>query len=194
MLKSYLQSFGLLTDDEIDNLISLSTKRHLEKMDYFVRQGEVCKEVAFILKGSLRSYYISDKGEEVTYCLLFPNNFITAYSSYITGQSTVENMQAITPVEILVISKENIETLAAKSVNLVYFLKTIAEQQYIELEKRIFQLQNNNALERYENLIKTQPEYVLQIPLQYLATYLGITQRHLSRIRKQFSLLDKCPV
>ena len=194
MLKSYLQSFGLLTDDEIDNLISLSTKRHLEKMDYFVRQGEVCKEVAFILKGSLRSFYISDKGEEVTYCLLFPNNFITAYSSYITGQSTVENMQAITPVEILVISKENIETLAAKSVNLVYFLKTIAEQQYIELEKRIFQLQNNNALERYENLIKTQPEYVLQIPLQYLASYLGITQRHLSRIRKQFSLLDKCPV
>lgn len=194
MLKSYLQSFGLLTDAEIDNLISLSTKRHLEKMDYFVRQGEVCKEVAFILKGSLRSYYISDKGEEVTYCLLFPNNFITAYSSYITGQSTVENMQAITPVEILVISKENIETLAAKSVNLVYFLKTIAEQQYIELEKRIFQLQNNNALERYENLIKTQPEYVLQIPLQYLATYLGITQRHLSRIRKQFSFLDKCPV
>lgn len=194
MLKSYLQSFGLLTDDEIDNLISLSTKRHLEKMDYFVRQGEVCKEVAFILKGSLRSFYISDKGEEVTYCLLFPNNFITAYSSYITGQSTVENMQAITPVEILVISKEDIDALATKSVNLVYFLKTIAEQQYIELEKRIFQLQNNNALERYENLIKTQPEYVLQIPLQYLASYLGITQRHLSRIRKQFSLLDKCPV
>ena len=194
MLKSYLQSFGLLTDDEIDNLISLSTKRHLEKMDYFVRQGEVCKEVAFILKGSLRSFYISDKGEEVTYCLLFPNNFITAYSSYITGQSTVENMQAITPVEILVISKEDIDALATKSVNLVYFLKTIAEQQYIQLEKRIFQLQNNNALERYENLIKTQPEYVLQIPLQYLASYLGITQRHLSRIRKQFSLLDKCPV
>ncbi|MGA9639144.1 Crp/Fnr family transcriptional regulator [Flavobacterium sp.] len=194
MLKSYLQYFGLLTDDEIDNLISLSRKRHLEKTDYFVRQGEVCKEVAFILKGSLRSFYISDKGEEVTYCLLFPNNFITAYSSYITGQSTVENMQAITPVEILVISKEDIDALATKSVNLVYFLKTIAEQQYIELEKRIFQLQNNNALERYENLIKTHPEYVLQIPLQYLASYLGITQRHLSRIRKQFSLLDKCPV
>jgi len=66
-------------------------------------------------------------------------------------------------------------------------LKVVAEQQYIELEKRIFKLQKDNASKRYADLIKHQPEYILKIPLQYLASYLGITQRHLSRIRKEIS-------
>ena len=55
------------------------------------------------------------------------------------------------------------------------------------LKKYCFQLQKNNALQKYELLLKNQPEYIQQIPLQYLASYLGITQRHLSRIRKEIS-------
>ncbi|MNT99762.1 hypothetical protein D3C72_2426980 [compost metagenome] len=63
----------------------------------------------------------------------------------------------------------------------------IAEQQYLELEKRIFQLQKETALQRYTVLLRDQPEFVQQIPLQYLASYLGITQRHLSRIRSEIT-------
>ncbi|WP_310555169.1 Crp/Fnr family transcriptional regulator [Flavobacterium sp.] len=187
MIKNYLKSFNILTDDEIGNLIHLSTKRVLNKADYFIREGETCKDVAFILSGTLRSFYISDKGEEITYCITFPNNLMTAYSSFITGQSTDENIQAITSVELLIIPKNKIDDLAMKNPNWVKFLKIIAEQQYIELEKRIFQLQKNNALQRYSDLIKNQPEYIQNIPLQYLASYLGITQRHLSRIRREIS-------
>lgn len=187
MLKNYLKSFNVLTDDEIENLIHAMTKRDLNKADYFIRQGETCKEVAFVLSGTFRSYYISDKGEEITYCITFPNNLMTAYSSFITGQSTAENIQAITPIELLIIPKNKIDDLAINSQNWIKFLKIVAEQQYIELEKRIFQLQKNNAEYRYGELIKNQPEYVQNIPLQYLASYLGITQRHLSRIRKEIA-------
>ncbi len=187
MIKKYLKSFNVLTDDEIENIILLSTKRELNKTDYFIREGETCKEVAFILSGTFRSFYISDKGEEITYCITFPNNLMTAYSSFITGQSTDENIQAITSVELLIIPKNKIDNLAMKNPNWVKFLKIVAEQQYIELEKRIFQLQKNNALQRYADLIKNQPEYIQNIPLQYLASYLGITQRHLSRIRRDMS-------
>jgi CRP-like cAMP-binding protein len=187
MIKKYLKSFNVLTDDEIENLIHLSTKRDLNKTDYFIHEGETCKEVAFVLSGTFRSFYISDKGEEITYCITFPNNLMTAYSSFITGQSTDENIQAITSVELLVIPKNKIDDLAMKNANWVKFLKIVAEQQYIELEKRIFQLQKNNALQRYSDLIKNQPEYIQNIPLQYLASYLGITQRHLSRIRRDIS-------
>jgi len=187
MIKKYLKSFNVLTDDEIENIILLSTKRELNKTDYFIREGETCKEVAFILSGTFRSFYISDKGKEITYCITFPNNLMTAYSSFITGQSTDENIQAITSVELLIIPKNKIDNLAMKNPNWVKFLKIVAEQQYIELEKRIFQLQKNNALQRYADLIKNQPEYIQNIPLQYLASYLGITQRHLSRIRRDMS-------
>lgn len=67
------------------------------------------------------------------------------------------------------------------------FLKMIAEQEYLELEKRFFQMQRDSAAKRYASLLYNQPNYIQEIPLQYLASYLGITQRHLSRIRKEIS-------
>ena len=187
MIKNYLKSFNILTDDEIENFILITTKRDLNKADYFIRQGETCKEVAFVLTGTFRSFYISDKGEEITYCITFPNNLMTAYSSFITGQSTDENIQAITSGALLIIPKNKIDYLASENPNWTKFLKIVAEQQYIELEKRIFQLQKNDAFHRYMDLIKNQPEYIQNIPLKYLASYLGITQRHLSRIRREIS-------
>jgi CRP-like cAMP-binding protein len=183
-VKAYFKSFSILADRDIERFIQLSVKRKLKKSNFFIRQGQICKEVAFVLKGTLRSFYISNKGSEITYCITFPNNLTTAYSSFITGESTPENIQCITPVELLSIQKKEIDDLAAKSPNGGKFLKIMAEQQYIELEKRIFQLQKGNALQRYAELEKKQPELIQNIPLQHLASYLGVTQRHLSRIRK----------
>lgn len=187
MIKRYLQSYNILTDNEIEIFIQKTSKRNLNKQDYFIKEGETCKEVAFVLKGIFRSFYISDKVEEITYCITFPDNLMTAYSSFITGQRTIENIQAITDVELLIIPKSAIDELVSKNPNWIKFLKIVAEQQYIELEKRIFQLQKNNAFQRYSDLLINQPEYIQNIPLQYLASYLGITQRHLSRIRREIS-------
>ena len=78
MIKSYLKSFNILTDDEIENFVKLCTKKELKKSDYFIREGETCKDVAFVLTGTLRSYYVTEKGEEITYCITFPNNLLTA--------------------------------------------------------------------------------------------------------------------
>lgn len=184
MIRNYLKSQNILTNDEIEIFIQKTVKRKLSKLDYFIREGETCNEAAFIVSGICRSFYISDKGEEITYCISFPDNLMTAYSSFITGQGTVENIQAITDVELIIITKNAIDDLVSQNHNWLKFLKIVAEQQYIELEKRIFQLQKNNALQRYSDLLKNQPEYIKYIPLQYLASYLGITQRHLSRIRR----------
>lgn len=186
-LKHFLQSFNILTIIEIDDFIQLINYKRFKKGEYFIKEGEICKQIAFVLTGSLRSYYTSDKDEEVTYCITFPNSLMTAYSSFLTAQPTMENIQAITNTELLIIPKDKFEKLVQQNPNWVYVLKTIAEQQYIELEKRIFQLQKSDANKRYADLLKYQPEYIQKIPLQYLASYLGISPRHLSRIRKEVS-------
>ncbi|MGZ9735489.1 Crp/Fnr family transcriptional regulator [Flavobacterium sp. GNP002] len=186
-LRHFLHSFNILRDIEIDDFLQLLTYKTFKKAEYFIKEGETCKQVAFVLTGSLRSYFTSDKDEEVTYCITFPNSLMTAYSSFLTAQPTMENIQAITKTELLIIPKDKFEKLIQQNPNWVYFLKTIAERQYIELEKRIFQLQKSDATKRYSDLMKNHPEYVQKIPLQYLASYLGISQRHLSRIRKEFS-------
>ncbi|WP_338790413.1 Crp/Fnr family transcriptional regulator [Bernardetia sp. MNP-M8] len=185
MIKKYLQIFEVLSETEIDDFVKNTTPKKLNKSDFFIREGEICKEIAFIKSGTFRSFYTSNKGEEFTYCIMFPNNLMAAYSSLITGETTSENMQAITEAELLTIPKTKVDDLTQKSTNWLKVFKIIAEQQYIELEKRVFQLQKDNAVQRYRDLIEKQPQYIQQIPLQYLASYLGITQRHLSRIRKE---------
>lgn len=184
-LKTFLLSFQLLDERDVDELLRSATFRELNKSDYFIREGEVCKEVAFVLSGTFRSFYQAANGDEITYCILFPNVFITAYSSYITGNPSVESIQAISAASLFVIPREKIAELSAKGIGWIRFEKMIAEQQYLELERRIFQFQKEKAAQRYQDLLNNHPDYVKHIPLHYLASYLGITQRHLSRIRRE---------
>lgn len=183
-LSSFLARFNLFTEAEITDAVGLFSTRSLKKGDYFIREGEKCSEVAFVEKGVFRSFYITPNGNEMTYCFRFPGEMMAAYSAFITGKGSVEYMQALSDAELLVIPKDQIDGLLVKNTAWVYFLKIMAEQQYLELEGRVFQLQRDSAQERYQNLIEEQPEYIQQISVQHLASYLGITQRHLSRIRK----------
>lgn len=187
-LKSYLNSFAIFSEEEIDQALPLFTLRKVEKGTYFIREGQFCSEVAFIEKGIFRSFYPSETGEEITYCFRFQNEFMTAYSAFITGNQSIENLQAISNGELLVIPKKEIEQLAEKNPKWVLFLKIVAEQQFLELEGRVFQLQRDSAQKRYQGLLDNQPEYIQLISGQHLASYLGITQRHLIRIRKQVVL------
>lgn len=181
----YLKQFNFLTEEDIHHFIQLGEKRTYKKGEFFIREGDVCQEVTFILSGILRSFYISESGEETTYCITFPNNFMTAYTSYITAVPSLENIQAVTNVELIYFSKSSLMKLQEGNIRWMEFSKVIAEYQYLELERRIFNLQNTSALNRYEELMREKPEFIQHIPLQYLASYLGITQRHLSRIRKE---------
>ena len=186
-MKNYLKSFNILSDAEISVFESKATYKKLDKGDFFIKEGKTCKEVAFVTSGLLRSFYYSSSGEEVTYCFTFSNSFVSAYSSFLSQNQTAENIQALTSIELLIISRDEILELEKSSTNWLRFFKFIAEQEYIKMEKRIFMLQKENAEKRYQDLRTNQPQYLQLIPLNYLSSYLGITQRHLSRIRKSIS-------
>jgi CRP-like cAMP-binding protein len=182
-MRDYLKSFNILTDEDIDVFESKVIRKTLKKGDYFVLEGKTSKEVAFDVSGLFRSFYYSSAEEEVTYCFTFSNTFVSAYSSFLSQTKTVENIQALTDIELFSISRDEILKLEKSSTNWLRFFKFIAEQEYIKMEKRIFILQKESAEKRYEDL----PQYLQLIPLNYLSSYLGITQRHLSRIRKSMS-------
>ena len=186
-MRNYLKSFNILSDDDIDLFESKVTYKKLEKGDFFITEGKTCKEVAFVTSGIFRSFYYSSSAEEVTYCFTFSNSFLSAYSSFLSQTKTVENIQGLTNIELLIISRNEILKLEKSSTNWLKFFKFIAEQEYIKMEKRIFILQKESAEKRYHDLLTNEPEYLQLIPLNYLASYLGITQRHLSRIRKSIS-------
>lgn len=186
-MQEYLAKFGIFTPDDIAELVNLGRTKILKPNDFFIQEGAICKEVGFIVSGIFRSFYYSDNADEITYCFSFPETLIAGYSSYITGAPTPENIQAITEAEVLVFSKESFNSLVDSNPKWLLFSKIIAEQQYLEMEKRVFTLQKDKAEVRYQNLLVNHPEYLKKIPLQYIASYLGITQRHLSRLRKELT-------
>lgn len=187
MMNNYLKSFNLFTNVEINDFLALSQSTFLKKGDFFIDQNEICDSLGFVKKGVFRSFYFSNNDDEITYCFTFPNHLLMAYSSFISEKKSEENIQALTDAEIISISKKSLETLTTSNAKWLRFLKIIAEQEYVELEKWIFNHQKDKAQQRYLDLITKQPEYIQEIPLQYIASYLGITQRHLSRIRANIS-------
>ncbi|WP_373943319.1 Crp/Fnr family transcriptional regulator [Polaribacter sejongensis] len=156
----------------------------MKKGGFFIKENRISKEVAFVVSGLFRSFYYSSSEEEVTYCFTFSNSFVSAYSSFLSQTKTIENIQALTDIELLTISREDILMLEKSSTNWLKFFKLITEQEYIKMEKRVLLLQKESAEKKYTDLLINHPEYLQVIPLNFLASYLGITQRHLSRIRK----------
>jgi CRP-like cAMP-binding protein len=186
-LRKHLEAFKILSQEEIALFESKLRQRKVKKGGFFIKEGAVCKEIAYIDSGLLRSYYHTSSDEEVTYCFSFANSFTSAYSSYLSQSKTQENIEALTDTLIYTISREDILNLEKASYNWLKLFKQIAEQEYINMEKRIFMLQKETAEQRYRDLLANHPQYLQLIPLSYLASYLGITQRHLSRIRRSIS-------
>lgn len=187
-MEAYLKSFNLFTDTEINDFLSLTRSASLKKGDFYIRQDEVCDSISFVVTGIFRSFYYSNNNDdEITYCFTFSNHLLMAYSSFISQKKSEENIQALTDSKIISIPKTALNALAETNSNWLSFLKTIAEKEYVELEKWIFNHQKGKAQQRYLDLITKQPKYIQEIPLQYIASYLGVTQRHLSRIRSNIS-------
>jgi len=186
-MREYLETFNLFNSQEIEEFLTISKYRKLKKNDFFIKEGEVCNNLSFLKSGIFRSFYYSNSGDQITYCFTFSNSLLMAYSSFISGKESKENLQAICASEIISIPKKELESLAKSNSKWLEFLRIIAEQEYVDLENWIFNHQKDKAQQRYLDLITKQPKYIQQIPLQYIASYLGITQRHLSRIRANIS-------
>jgi CRP-like cAMP-binding protein len=92
MMRNYLKSFNILSNDDIDVFESKVIRKTLKKGDYFLKEGRVSKEVAFVKSGLFRSFYYSSKDQEVTYYFTFSKSFVSAYSSFLTQTETVENI------------------------------------------------------------------------------------------------------
>jgi CRP-like cAMP-binding protein len=138
-MRNYLKSFNILSNEDIDLFESRVIRKTLKKDDYFIQKGKTSKEVTFVVSGLFRSFYYSsseeeEEEEEVTYCFTFNNTFVSAYSSFLSQTKTVENIQALTDIELFTISRDEILKLEESSTSWLRFFKYIAEQEYIKME------------------------------------------------------------
>ena len=187
-MKEFLRSLQILSEAELQKVDSLLYEKTIAKNDFLIKQGKVANEVVLIKEGILRSFFISDEGEEITNCITFKNELMSAYSSFILQNPTDENIQALTDTHLQIINRTDLLGLYQTSIQWQEVGRFLAEMQYVALEKRIVFFQKQNAKQRYQELLQNHPNYIQYIPLNNLASFLGITIRHLSRIRKEISL------
>lgn len=183
-MKSVFQSIQVLPQNELDLLDDLITFRTLKKGDFLLKENQVSNEIVFIKKGILRSYFFNHQGDEITNCFAFENEFMASFSSFITQNIAEESIQAIADTELQVISRESLEKLYKLGIHWQEIGRKLTEMEYVTLQKRMISFQKLSGTQRYEELYQNHKKYLQLIPLQYLASYLGVTPRHLSRIRK----------
>lgn len=144
--------------------------------------GHTCKTIYFINKGLARIYYFKD-GIDITECFAFDNNIIARVESLFTGKPSRKAIQILEDAEIVAINSTELFKLYDKFPEIERLFRLIFEEAYVETINRIEGIQFHTAEERYNALIKDAPDVLKRVPLKYVASYLGITQVSLSRIR-----------
>jgi CRP-like cAMP-binding protein len=152
------------------------------KNDFLLKEGKICRQLYFLQSGALRGYYNLD-GKEITYWFGFENNFVTSFHSFITGEAAVENIQLLEGSVLWSISKEMLTGLFDRFHDVERLVRIAYEKYYIRLEERFVNAQFKTATERYEQLLEHSPHILERVPLGHIASYLGISQETLSRIR-----------
>lgn len=183
-LEGYLKDQMIFDNEEIEAFLKLLKSRKFKKNDFLIREGEISTEMIFVSKGIFRTYFTPQPGIIITQSFTFEKNFLTSYQSFITQKESGENIQAVVHSEALVISRKDLHMLAEKFPGWTNFLKKYSVDQLMKMEKFLQRNYQENAESRYVRLIQNQPHYFQYLPLNHIASYLGITQRHLSRIRK----------
>ncbi len=159
----------------------------LAAKELYLREGEVCREMGFIEKGTMRMYYVAADGEEINVDFFFENDFATSYQSFITQTPGKYFIQALTDCELTTVSHASLQHAYANSPQWQQFGRIIAERVFIRAEQRKENLMFYDAEERYQNLLATRPKIFEQVPLYHIASYLGIKRESLSRLRKKLA-------
>lgn len=181
-LKQTFENFGF-TGDALDTILNSFELQHYKKGEYIVEEGKVSRYMGLVESGMFQYYVIKD-GEERTTYVNIEGTFLASVLSYISQTPSLENIRAITDSSISVISHQNLKKLVNELPPFKEFYINLLETSICGIDASRHNLIVLTAEQRYEFLLKQEPHLLQQIPLQYLSSMLGITPRHLSRIRK----------
>lgn len=175
---------------EIEGIIDLAAKAvsyfevlNLKKNSYFVKENKVCLDFCFVESGILQHSILVNDEEKTTY-LALRNSVTTSLDSFLNQKSSRKSIKAIADCKLWVIDLETFKNLIENNLAFHQFYYNLIEKQICLIDEYRINLLTLTPEERYQNLLKTEPKLLQEVPLHYLASLLGISSRHMSRIRK----------
>jgi CRP-like cAMP-binding protein len=183
---NYIESkSGLkLTDTEKAIIESKFKVKKLRKRQYFLQEGDICKQMGFIVKGSARMFSIDEKGHEHIVSFGLESWWIGDYESHYLLTPSKYHVEMLEDTELLVVTYGLFYEMVPDIPAIALTLKAVDRQSFISSQKRLHAAISLTAEERYDELLKTYPAFFQRFPQSMIASYLGISPETLSRIRK----------
>lgn len=168
----------------ISDFKSITTVHHFPKHHLLHQEDTICNHLYFIEKGIARSYYHKD-GKDITAHFAIENGGITAIDSFIQRKKSRYNIEILEDAVVHSMAHSDIHLLLEQKPMYEKFVRLFLEQIYVDLAERVEDLLFYNAKERYDNLMLKNPNLSQRVNLGHIASYIGVTQETLSRIRAQ---------
>jgi len=157
------------------------------KNDFLLQEGEICNEYLFLENGFMRCFVFDTEGNDITTNFCSGNQVVFEISSFFNRTASKENIQALTECSGWFLTYQELNRLFHETPEFREFGRHILVRGFSSLKMRMLSMITDTAEERYANLLHSNPEIFINAPLKNIATYLGITDTSLSRIRKDFS-------
>ncbi len=189
-LKNYCKAAVALNPDDLSLIDNYFEIKVLNKKEFLLQDGKICNFIAFIETGSIRHFHIKN-GEQKTCDLSFENCWVTDFQSFTHNTPCIMNLQAMETTTLNVIKKENLYKLYTQCAKYETFGRLKAEQVAQRATEIAMSLSSDKPEERFQNLIKKQPNIFQRVPQKYIANFLGIGAESLSRIRSRIISKEK---
>ena len=182
-LEKYLCLQGGFSENDLHRVSSLAVEKKLSRNEFLLRNGEVCRHKIFIVKGLLRTFGMTQDGNEHILKFSPENTWTLEKESYDQQTPARVNISAVEPSEVLLWTKPDFERLIEELPPLKWYTEKLTAQNIYSGSQRLLTTLSATPEEKYENFIQTYPQLLLRLPLKMIAAYLGISLRTLDRIR-----------
>ena len=183
VFKAYLDNKIPLTEEQHEWIRSQSVVKKIRKKQFLLQEGDHWNKKAFVSKGLFRTYSVDERGFEHVISFAMENWWVGDREALLSGQPSRYNIDAIEDSEIVLIQKSAFDVINREVPDFHVMVNTILERSYVAAQNRIHESISTPVEERYLNFVERYPSLATRVPLNMIASYLGITRETLSRIR-----------
>lgn len=185
IFKDFITELAGINEQDMNRIMSCISVYNIKRNTIILAQGEVCDKFYFLEKGCMRTYYITEEGQEKTRLISFDNTPVTVLTSFINLKPSVEYIDVLEDSELLSMPQADFFRLLDEIPSWALFYRKILELAFAFQNNRIEDLVTLSAKERYEKLLKERPHYIQRLSNKIVASYLGISQETLSRLKSK---------